>query len=107
MQIRERTNEALEKLRKDKTIGKSLEAEIELSVKKDSQDAKILEEFADKLPEIFIVSKVSLAEGDSDEVCVSARKAGGEKCARCWRMVPHIDENGLCPRCAEALKHYK
>ena len=108
LQIREQTNEALEKLRKDKVIGKSLEAELELAVKKDSNDAKILSEFADKLAEIFIVSGVSVVETDSDaDISVSARKAEGKKCARCWRMVPQTDENGFCPRCAEALKSYK
>jgi len=41
-------------------------------------------------------------------VSVSVRKAPGEKCARCWRVLPEVGENprhsALCRRCADAVE---
>lgn len=102
--IRDKVNEELEKLRKDKVIGKSLEAEVDVMVNADSPDAKILREFADKLAELFIVSKVCIVAGKFETLSVQAHMADGVKCSRCWRTVDSVDENGVCPRCAEALK---
>ena len=30
--------------------------------------------------------------------------AEGEKCSRCWQIVPSINEDELCPRCAKIVK---
>lgn len=102
--IRDRVNEELEKLRKDKTIGKSLEAEVEIAIDKSCEDAAILREFADKLPEIFIVSSVRIVEGKFENLAIQARKAEGERCVRCWRILKNLDEHGICPRCNEAIE---
>ena len=32
------------------------------------------------------------------DVGVSVRKAKGEKCSRCWKIVPSVKDN-KCPRC--------
>lgn len=101
--MRDRVNEELEKLRKDKTIGKSLEAEIEIAVDKSSEDAAVLREYSEKLPEIFIVSAVRIVEGNFENMAVQARKAEGQRCVRCWRILKNLDEHGLCPRCNEAI----
>jgi len=103
LEIRDRVNEELEKLRQDKTIGKSLEAEIEIALDKSGDDAAILREYADKLAEIFIVSSVKIVEGKFENMAVQARKAEGERCARCWRILGNLDEDGICPRCREAI----
>ena len=103
LEIRDLVNEELEKLRKDKTIGKSLEAEVEIAIDGKSADAAILAEFADKLPEIFIVSSVKVLEGNFENMAVQARKAEGERCVRCWRILGNLDEHGVCPRCNEAI----
>ena len=83
--LREKVNEKLEKLRQDKTIGKSLEAEVDIQVKAGSEEAEVLRKYAGNLPEIFIVSAVKVAEGDSETPVVNAAKAEGHRCARCWR----------------------
>ena len=103
LSIRDKVNEQLEKIRQDKVIGKSLEAEVEIAVGVDSQDASILREFADKLAEIFIVSSVKVVEGKFEDMSVQVRKAEGERCVRCWRVLKDLDEHGVCPRCNEAI----
>ena len=107
LQLRDTVNEELEKLRKEKIIGKSLEAEVEIMAGSESADAAILREFEGKLAEIFIVSGVKIVEGNFETVSIQARKAEGERCARCWRILRDLDENGLCPRCRAALDEIK
>ncbi len=104
LSIRERVNEKLESLRKDKVIGKSLEAKVDISVPEGSEDEKILREFESKLPEIFIVSSVSLKSGS--EFSVEAGKAEGRRCSRCWRVLPEVEEGGICKRCASAMESF-
>ena len=101
--LREKVNEKLEKLRQDKTIGKSLEAEVDIQVKAGSEEAEVLRKYAGNLPEIFIVSAVKVAEGDSETPVVNAAKAEGHRCARCWRVLPDLPEDGICPRCKKAM----
>ncbi|MBR7106513.1 MAG: class I tRNA ligase family protein, partial [Opitutales bacterium] len=107
LSIRDKVNEQLEKIRQDKIIGKSLEAEVEIAVGADSEDASILREFADKLAEIFIVSSVKIVEGKFEDMAVQVRKAEGERCVRCWRVLKDLDEHGVCPRCNEAIASKK
>jgi len=103
LQIRETVNEELEKLRQGKVIGKGLEAEVDVMVGAGSNDAEILAEFADKLPEIFIVSSVNVVRGKFETLAIEVRKAEGHRCVRCWRTLPAVDEEGVCARCREAL----
>ncbi len=103
LEIREKVNEELEKLRQNKTIGKSLEAEIEIMVASGGDDAKILRKYESNLAEIFIVSAVRIVEGKFETLAVQANKAEGERCVRCWRILRDLDENGVCPRCREAM----
>ncbi len=104
LQIRDRVNESLEKLRKDKVIGKSLEAEVEIMVFENGDDAKLLREFEKSLAEIFIVSGVSIVEGKFETTSVQASKAEGVRCVRCWRIVKDVNADGICSRCEEAVK---
>ncbi len=103
LEIRDVVNERLEKIRQDKIIGKSLEAEVEIAVGADDEDAIILREFADKLAEIFIVSSVKIVEGKFENIAIQVRKAEGERCARCWRIVKNLDEHNVCERCNDAI----
>ena len=57
---------------------------------------------------LFIVSAVTLGEGaPGAATTVSAAKADGVKCERCWRFVPSVSSEsgheGLCDRCVDAL----
>ena len=106
-QIRDAVNEELEKLRQDKVIGKSLEAEVEIMVSGESEDFAVLSEFKDKLAELFIVSSVKIVEGRFETIAVQAHKAEGERCVRCWRVLRTLDDDGVCPRCRAALEEIK
>ncbi|MDM8011825.1 MAG: isoleucine--tRNA ligase [Parasphingorhabdus sp.] len=88
---REKVTEAIEPLRREKTIRSSLEAEVVYPM----ADLPIgTNEFA----ELAIVADVS----DGDAIGVS--KTDNHKCGRCWRLLPEVEEDGaLCDRCAEVL----
>lgn len=100
LQLRNKVNESLETLRREKIIGKSLEASITLT------DASIKSEDLPLLTELFIVSAVKLEPGGIGPT-VSAHKMEGIRCPRCWKMFPtlsgHPDHPELCERCAEAV----
>jgi len=84
--LRERVTEAIEPLRREKTVRSSLEAEVTVPD---------LIEDADLLAEIFIVAKVT--EGGED---IAVKRTDHNKCGRCWRLLPDVSEDGaLCGRC--------
>jgi isoleucyl-tRNA synthetase len=89
--LRERVTEAIEPLRREKTVRSSLEAEVTVP-------AMPLD--AGALAEAFIVANVS----QGDEVGVT--RTDYHKCGRCWRHLPEVAEDGaLCARCAEVVAH--
>ena len=98
-------NAALEAKRQDKTIGTSLGASI--VVRAGGETAQLLASVRDELAMLFIVSRATLdptgaADGPVDVV---VERAQGDKCPRCWRIVPSTDAaTGLCERCTAALR---
>ena len=103
LQIREKVFEELEKLRQNKDIGKGLEAEVDIMPSEEDGDAEILRSCRNSLAEIFIVSSVKIVEGKFKTTAVQVRKAEGERCVRCWRILTDLDEHGVCPRCRMAM----
>jgi len=89
--LRDSVNEAIEPLRRDKTIRSSLEAEVTVPA------GAVPEGVTDEaLAELFITATVTRGQGDS----VTVAKTAHEKCARCWRHLPDVaDEGALCGRC--------
>jgi len=108
LKFRTLANEQLEGLRKDKKIGKALEAKVALTVAPESPEAIILEKHLARLPELFIVSSVEVThESGLKAPVVTALPADGVRCPRCWRVVDSLVETQIapvCPRCAQALK---
>jgi isoleucyl-tRNA synthetase len=52
----------------------------------------------------LIVSTVHFATADG-AIAAEATVAGGEKCARCWRVLPEVNaETKLCLRCTDAVE---
>jgi isoleucyl-tRNA synthetase len=125
LDARAAVNPKLEILREKKVIGSSLQANVVIDVNEASA-AALLKRYADKLPMLFIVSSVSLgprasaalaspddllpetmAEGSTRTWAIDAAPAHGEKCPRCWRVVPEVstaaDSLGLCTRCVGAM----
>ncbi|QZD87112.1 isoleucine--tRNA ligase [Qipengyuania psychrotolerans] len=94
--LRERVTEAIEPLRRDKTIRSSLEAEVAVPA------SAVPEGFSDEdLAELFITASVT--RGDSDTVTVT--RTGESKCGRCWRLLPSVSEDGaLCERCDDVIE---
>ncbi|EKE67803.1 isoleucine--tRNA ligase [Celeribacter baekdonensis] len=104
---------ALEIQRQDKVIGASLEAAPIVHV----EDAGVLSalksiDFAD----LCITSALTLTQdaapseafrlGEVEGIGVVFEKAEGEKCQRCWKILPDVGTHshaGVCARCDEAL----
>jgi len=94
---RQKVTEAIEPLRRDKTIGSSLEAEIVIS---DIQ--AILDGVREiDLAEICITASVTPTAGVNE---VGVTRTSHHKCGRCWRHLPEVKEDGaLCARCDEVV----
>ena len=101
--VRTAVNAALESARAEKKIGKSLEAQVSVTVP--AEDAFLAEMNADELADLFIVSQADLTVGS--ELSVAVAPAQGEKCQRCWKHHPLVGSDAkhpaLCPRCAKVV----
>ena len=106
--VRDEVNRALEIARQEKVIGNSLGARVTLRAR--GAVAELLQSVRDDLAMLCIVSQLELeTSGDEGpDVEVSVTKAEGEKCARCWRIVPSTSQEpetaGLCDRCVAATE---
>jgi isoleucyl-tRNA synthetase len=99
LSLRDLANEQLEQLRREKTIGKNLEAAVEIeSPDLDENDAAPLEE-------LLLVSRVTVRRGK--QIRVHATRAPGARCDRCWKYFENLGTDPahptLCPRCTEAV----
>ena len=109
-------NERIEPLRREKVLGSSLEAEIELSA--DFDRLKLFRLMGeDVLAQLFIVGKIALRDINYDQLSAKARvhigdtnlavaveKTTHHKCGRCWRHLPEVIEDGaLCSRCDQVV----
>jgi isoleucyl-tRNA synthetase len=93
--LRDAVNEAIEPLRRDKTIRSSLEAEVVVPA------SAVPEGVTDEqLAELFITATVTRGQGEA----VIVTKTQHHKCTRCWRHLPDVAEDGaLCGRCDDAV----
>ncbi|MEG6585972.1 isoleucine--tRNA ligase [Dendrosporobacter sp. 1207_IL3150] len=114
--VRSEITKALETARRDKVIGHSLDAAVELYA--DPTEYALLNSIKQDLATILIVSNVNLHEGMSiapqgaykaDEInlMVAVSPATGVKCERCWIYSNTVGENSehdkLCSRCADVV----
>ncbi len=105
--VRDEVNRALEVARQNKIIGNSLGARVTLRAR--GATAELLRSCRDDLAMLFIVSQLELLTGDGEGPDVEAvvGRAEGEKCPRCWRIVPALSSaagaEGVCERCVQAL----
>ena len=93
--IKQDANIAIEEKRANKEIGSSLEAEIKLILNKDNYD--LLDKL--DLEDYFIVSKADRELSSNDEIKVEVKKAQGQKCERCWKILEK-----KCERCSKVLQ---
>ncbi len=102
----------LEALRLAKSIGKSLDASVQVIATEGSREAQALARYETALAEYFNVSQatVQLVGGTENQtaVLIEAKVADGVKCERCWRVVADVGTDArwptVCARCAEALE---
>jgi isoleucyl-tRNA synthetase len=106
LELRSSVNEKLEDARRAKSIGKSLEARVEIAGARPGE----IGIDPDELAELFIVSNVVFTIGDAETITVTrAEDHGDKKCVRCWRFYPpeqlgtQAEHPELCPRCTEAV----
>jgi isoleucyl-tRNA synthetase len=123
--IRDGAMRILEEARKDKLIGKGLEADIHFQAREDVLE--LLKRHENGLKELFNVSSVLILDGHkepgfrkaakegqviktskmSDNLWFAVHPATGHKCARCWNFMPEVADYGIwrnvCTRCHDAL----
>ncbi|NLJ56925.1 MAG: class I tRNA ligase family protein, partial [Firmicutes bacterium] len=121
LNLREETNKALEAARKEKLIGSSLQAAVELYP--DEELYSQLSVYKELLPALLIVSSCELHKPGTElpaEGSIAAQElnlhlkigqAPGEKCQRCWMYSQTVGQNKeheeVCSRCHEILTQNK
>ncbi len=100
--LRTAVNAALEQARNEKKIGKGLEAMVTIPAGKAAGcRAMSMEELAD----LLIVSQVEISDTAAQ---VEVAPAQGEKCQRCWKILPSVGSDSahptLCARCAKVVR---
>lgn len=112
--IRRVVTGALEIDRREKRIGSSLQAAVNVFV----ADQSYVDAYKGVDPmECFITSAAAFTVGDQPEgaftlddvpsVGVVTELAEGGKCERCWMVLPEVSESGdLCHRCTDAVAQF-
>ena len=105
--VRKAVTEALEVERREKRIGSSLEASVEVSV-----PAALLKAFDGEDPsEIFITSGARLSAAAGETISVASSRAAGVKCARSWKYFDPKTADPAFPditsRDAAAVREYR
>jgi isoleucyl-tRNA synthetase len=102
-------NEKLEEARRDKKIGKSLEACVEIKTSRPPLGTAAATTEVAVLEELFIVSKVVIKPTDGEETITVTRAEdhGMKKCVRCWKYYDHVGSHAehpeLCDRCTKVV----
>jgi len=112
LQVRAEVNKALESARKEKVVGKALEAEVTLHVTSQAL-ADALNKLGEELRFVLITSgaKVELVSTlpesalstDLAELALTVQATSGTKCERCWHFTDDVGQHethkDLCGRC--------
>jgi isoleucyl-tRNA synthetase len=103
----------LEEKRREKHIGKSLDAKLIISGSTDSS-VEIEKNHIEDLRELLNVSQLAIQSGGApigDFKTYSIEKADGQKCERCWHWEMDVGQDPahptICARCVEAVKQLK
>ncbi|WP_269915206.1 isoleucine--tRNA ligase [Acinetobacter sp. HY1485] len=108
LSVKAAVNKQIEVARNAKAVGGNLSAKVELWAQPELQT--VLNKLENELRFVLITSQVEVnafaEEGEATDVeglRVRVTAAEGEKCARCWHVLPdvntHVDHPGLCSRC--------
>ncbi len=110
LEVRVAVQAALEDQRREKIIGSSLEADIQIHANPEKYE--FLKRYEADLPTILIVSRVELREVHNlplkPDFLVVVSKSKSQKCERCWNyreaVGKDVDHPTLCDRCVEAVQ---
>ncbi|MDV2470245.1 isoleucine--tRNA ligase [Acinetobacter chinensis] len=107
--VKSAVNKQIEAARNAKLIGSNLSAKVEIWANPELKT--VLDQLGDELRFVLITSTVIVkdfdaAQGEATDLeglHVQVSAAEGEKCARCWHVLPdvntHLEHPGLCARC--------
>ncbi len=114
--IRSEVNRALEIKRREKFIGNSLEARVDIYA--GDRSYGLLQQYLSFLPTLFIVSQAGVFRlsdapetacraAEPDDIAIVVGKAEGDKCQRCWNrdtsVGRHESHPDLCERCFRVI----
>lgn len=109
IQVKSAVNKQIEAARNAKLVGSNLSAKVDIWA--DEALKAILDRLENELRFVLITSQVAVhtfdaSQGeatDIDGLRVAVSGADGEKCVRCWHVLPdvntHAGHEGLCSRC--------
>ncbi len=97
--LRDEVLKQIEVARNEKVLSKTLEANLEVTVTQDILEA--INELEINLIQVLMVAEIKISV--ADEVSVKVTKSDNVTCSRCWNVVPKINEDELCPRCANII----
>ena len=99
--LRSMATQAIEPYRKDKIVGTSLAAA--LDIRAGGEEAALLA--STDFQELAISGTVTVDLAGNDPMFeVGVRPSDDARCERCWRHLPDVaEESGLCGRCASVL----
>ena len=101
IKVRDAVNGALETARNEKKIGKSLEAKVTIPA---GSLVGTRQMEPDELADLLIVSQAEVSDHVTE---VQVEPAAGQKCERCWKVLPTVGADSqhptLCPRCARVV----
>lgn len=101
--VRKSVLEAIEPLRASKELGSSLEAKPTITANS-AEKVELLKSV--NMADVCITSQVEIIEG---ECGVTIAKAEGQKCNRCWKVLPGVADHPdhICGRCDSAVNAKK
>ena len=106
VEIKEHISKFIENARKEKVIGHSLDAKVEI-IFKNRKDYEFYKNYENDLKMILIISQIdiNLNENIDAQIEVNVSKAEGEKCQRCWQYDSYVMQNSskLCRRCENVV----
>ena len=102
--IRDEVLKSLEEARREKRIGKALDAKILLQAT--ASEMPLLQKYLSSLKELFNVSQIELEPAPA--LAAVTLPADGGRCERCWNYSVHVGESAqwptVCERCVAALE---
>jgi isoleucyl-tRNA synthetase len=106
--LREKALSILEHMRREKMIGKSLEAEI--TALGPASQMSFLSQWKDDFRELVNVSQIRVKVDEQKDSLVGGQSPG-QKCERCWHWETDVgadkEHPTICGRCVEAVKQFK